>query len=57
MKTEVKSCPFCGGTVMSVKPDWYVNYPICFVFCESCRASGTTAETKQEAIEAWNHEH
>ena len=50
--TELKPCPFCGGTDLNVKKGKYMWWVEC---CNAdCRASGGCQHYKKEAIEAWN---
>ena len=47
---ELKPCPFCGGTnltMVSCEGEYYAG---CFT-CHTCGPGGTSRE---EAIEAWN---
>ena len=54
---ELKPCPFaCGGKTVPVYDfQNYYNLPFHWkVKCEKCGAEGPTANTKQQAIDAWN---
>lgn len=62
-QTELKPCPFCGGTnldvlnVLEENPEYELfgmtkdNWN---VVCNSCYGYGGTRRTVFEAIEAWN---
>lgn len=50
MKTELKRCPFCGGTEIIVDND----QGLYFVYCEQCVCQTTLYRDKENAIEAWN---
>lgn len=45
----IKPCPFCGGR-------WVLRHfgSMHSVVCASCKASGASMFTRQEAIDAWN---
>ena len=47
---ELRPCPFCGGSAQKVKSSGRWGW---FVSC-ACAAVGPSAESKAEAIEAWN---
>lgn len=47
---ELKPCPFCGGNAQKVKSSGRWGW---FVSC-SCAAVGPSADSKEEAIAAWN---
>lgn len=48
MTTNLKPCPFCGGT------DLYWDPEICSILCESCIACGPTSLMKEIAEKRWN---
>ena len=59
---ELLPCPFCGGeaSIMEVEPHthilatWIPDYKGgAFIECDGCTCA-VSAETKEEAIEAWN---
>lgn len=49
--TELKPCPFCGGTSATIKPVWKTYY---FVACHRCKAGGPVMKTEAEAADEWN---
>ena len=50
-KIELKPCPFCGSKEVYLdKPDTHCFY----VFCANCGVNGTTANTRERAVKAWN---
>ena len=55
-KTELKPCPFCGGTDIEsyqVKPSW--TNPYWRIGCPNCGRYFVAADcTEEEAIKAWN---
>ena len=60
--TELKPCPFCGGeaVIEIVEPHSHIlatfmpNYGGgAFIECQKCTCA-ISAETKEEAVEAWN---
>ena len=46
--TELKPCPFCGGSAQCTNPTTWQ------VWCAKCGAIGPWKITREEAIEAWN---
>ena len=50
MSEELKPCPFCGGNVQKVKSSGRWGW---FVSC-ACAAVGPSADSRDEAIRAWN---
>lgn len=46
--TELKPCPYCGGSAA------IYNTNTVFVECKDCHASGPYKKTVQSAIKAWN---
>ena len=48
--SELKPCPFCGGSKVSVA-GWKDQY---WVTCSGCETEGPSGETKTEAMEVWN---
>lgn len=50
MENELKPCPFCGGTNLTMVSCEGEHYAGCFT-CHTCGPGGTSRE---EAIEAWN---
>lgn len=55
--TELKPCPFCGGTSVDVKYEPYPvpnHYIVCNYNKGGCGASSGCDYTVEEAIEAWN---
>lgn len=52
---ELKSCPFCGGSNVSAEYG-YCDYGAWQVVChnQTCAGMAGWADTKQEAIQAWN---
>lgn len=59
MKPKVKSCPFCGGTLMELKSIelWKPRETKFIMRCCACRAQTGIKETKEEAIFCWNLRH
>ena len=49
--TELKSCPFCGGTNLQIIDVYGEGF---YVDCITCTAYGPSGETMEKAIEAWN---
>ena len=49
MSEQLKSCPFCGSTVLDMHHT--MKY---WVVCEICHAEGPTRSKKDEAVQAWN---
>jgi Lar family restriction alleviation protein len=47
--SELKPCPFCGGT-----PRSFWGSDVNYVQCLACSADGPVADTEDEAIAAWN---
>ena len=52
MATELKPCPFCGGTVSVVKVN-NIWYRVCCDDCP-CEMGRYWFHSRAEAIEAWN---
>ena len=55
--TDLKPCPFCGGTNVHVDMDYRVGIPVWVVDCNGCATSGPVvneAEGEAAAVEAWN---
>lgn len=52
--TELKPCPFCGGTNVVVDEFWERYDEPYFIACNECGASGPYTHKKEEAIELWN---
>ena len=60
--TELKPCPFCGGTKLTIKScnettedNNFENYAVCCDFTHGgCGASSGYRPNRGEAIEAWN---
>lgn len=51
MSENLKPCPFCGSNEIFIdQPDANCFY----VGCANCGVNGTTANTKERAVEAWN---
>ena len=48
---ELKPCPFCGGTQLTIISVYGED---CYVNCDACTTCGPSGETREEAIEAWN---
>ena len=48
-KTELKPCPFCGGTHISVRGE--TSY---FVRCQNCTAEIVYMDSIKSAVKAWN---
>ena len=48
---ELKPCPFCGGKDLQVVNVYGEDY---YVDCQTCTTCGPSADTYEEAIEAWN---
>lgn len=56
-KTELKSCPFCGGKADIVQISWCRLFSVrCVDEYHNCKVIPETQyfSDKQEAIEAWN---
>jgi len=51
-KSDIKPCPFCGGTNTYILKD-YCGNEIC-VMCEDCEAEGPNCFGTKNAIELWN---
>ena len=53
MLKRCKPCPFCGSTRIGL---WYAaEYEgVIQAFCESCGADGPSADSSDEAQDAWN---
>lgn len=51
--SELKPCPFCGGTDISCA-DAGRKTDVWFIQCEDCFATFPHFDSKAEAIEAWN---
>jgi len=49
IKSELKSCPFCGGEAVMLEIGFYW-----WVRCRSCEAESKLSNTEGEAITAWN---
>ena len=47
---ELKPCPFCGETEITVKHGKYMWWCV----CEKCNATGGAQSRKLAAIEVWN---
>lgn len=54
--SEIKSCPFCGGTETRVAGNEIdFTWVVCtWVVCTSCRAEGPVKPSANESIAAWN---
>lgn len=56
--SELKPCPFCGGTVVRVSPytEDTIRGPIVRwqVFCADCLCSGPKMNVKAVAVARWN---
>ncbi|MGX8696316.1 MAG: Lar family restriction alleviation protein [Prevotella sp.] len=50
MRAKTRPCPFCGGDAQKVKESSRWGW---FVSC-ACAAVGPSADSREEAIEAWN---
>lgn len=53
---ELKPCPFCEGKTVSIY-DYQNYYTLPYhwrVKCDKCGAEGPIADSKEEAIDAWN---
>ena len=48
--SELKPCPFCGGTRVMVL--WEVD--ICYAECDKCGAKGSPEFATDDAIRSWN---
>lgn len=48
---ELKPCPFCGGTNLTIINVYGEEY---YVDCSTCTTCGPGGETEEEAIKAWN---
>lgn len=59
---KILPCPFCGGTYEDANlclpsdntDDLFPDFSVAVV-CDRCGAVGPCAETRKEAIEAWNN--
>lgn len=51
--TELKSCPFCGASVITLS-DAGIKCDIWFVQCDMCYATFPHFDSQEEAIENWN---
>lgn len=53
MTTELKPCPFCGGTKVYLMES---QQGVCdgYVVCDGCRAEGPCGVTDDEARRLWN---
>jgi len=49
MSEELKPCPFCGSTNLG-----FLSLFAWEVQCNLCLAEGPKADTREEAIAAWN---
>ena len=47
---NIEICPFCGSNETEVVSGWDCFY----VECENCNSEGSTLDTEEEAIKAWN---
>jgi Lar family restriction alleviation protein len=56
--SELKDCPFCNGyspeLAESAVTSVITGRPKMGVFCNDCFCEGPTADSEEEAIEAWN---
>ena len=50
MSEEIKPCPFCGNSEDLVIRGRVLSY----IYCWNCGAESGLADSKDEAIEAWN---
>lgn len=50
--TELKPCPFCGGTLLVIGQTTYNDFY--YVKCTECRAHGCEKREEAEALKAWN---
>ena len=53
-ENELKSCPFCGGRVMSYPVRLNGKIYEYFVACDDCGAKSGEYLLKKTVIEAWN---
>ena len=54
-ETEIKPCPFCGGTAAIVRGCTHLNSKWQFkVYCKQCQVRQTLHKTKCGAIAEWN---
>lgn len=53
MTLELKRCPFCRSTDLSVAGGLNMHY----VDCNTCGAQGPTGSTEDTAVAAWNDRH
>lgn len=57
MENKLKPCPFCKNfQYFDIAEDsrYQGEHNAWFVMCEDCFTRGPRAETREEAIEAWN---
>lgn len=50
---ELKPCPFCGGTDLSIET-FELDNTIQYVLCGDCQCEGPAGNGNQEAAELWN---
>lgn len=52
--SELKKCPFCGGTNLQIDKDKYADHYQYRVRCAFCHALGKVELSEEKAIESWN---
>lgn len=53
--SELKNCPFCGGTATVGANEYYDGANTFYIYCTSCGVRQTTTKIRtDEAITAWN---